>query len=105
MTFEYIRTSQVSAGDIVQLGDGLWEILDDPVRGDGTLGKPTGAFFAAGRRFSTREWCPEKNVQQVTIRTDMAPLRISRDEFEDLTVCYGYAMNFNADGEGGESDG
>ena len=32
--------------------------------------------------------------------TDMAPLRVSRDEFEDLSVCYGYAMNFNAAGEG-----
>lgn len=100
MTFEYIRPSQVSAGDIVQLGDGLWEILDDPVRGGGTLGKPAGAFFASGRRFSTGAWGQEKNVQRVTIRTDMAPLRISRDEFEDLSVCYGYAMNFNAAGEG-----
>lgn len=100
MTFEYIRPSEVSAGDIVQLGDGLWEILDDPGRGDGTLGKPAGALFAAGRRFSTGAWGPEKNVQRVAIRTDMAPLRVSRDEFEDLSVCYGYAMNFNAAGEG-----
>nr|DAV81477.1 MAG TPA: hypothetical protein [Caudoviricetes sp.] len=100
MTFEYIRPSQVSAGDIVQLGDGLWEILDEPVRGDGTLGKPAGAFFAAGRRFSAGAWGPERNTKTVTIRTDMAPLRISRDEFKDLSVCYGYAMNFNAAGEG-----
>lgn len=72
MAFEYIRPSEVRAGDVVQLGDGLWEILDDPVRGDGTLGKPAGAFFAAGRRFSTGAWGPEKNVQRVMIRTDMA---------------------------------
>lgn len=100
MTFEYIRPSQVSAGDIVQLGDGLWEILDEPTLGTGVNGHPAGAFFAEGRRFSTGAWGPEKNVQRVTIRTDMAPLRISRDEFEDLSVCYGYAMNFNAAGEG-----
>lgn len=100
MTFEYIRPSQVSAGDIVQLGDGLWEILDEPTFGTGVNGHPAGTFFAEGRRFSTGAWGPEKNVQRVMIRTDMAPLRVSRDEFEDLSVCYGYAMNFNAAGEG-----
>lgn len=99
MTFEYIRPSQVSAGDIVQLGEGLWEILDDPTRGNGER-LPAGAFYAQARRFSNGAWGPERAIQTVVIRTDHAPLRISRDEFEDLSVCYGYAMNFNAAGEG-----
>lgn len=100
MTFEYIRPSQVSAGDIVQLGDGLWEILDEPTLGTESSGAPGGAFFAEARRFSTGAWGPTRSTSKVTIRTDMSPLRISRDEFEDLSVCYGYAMNFNAAGEG-----
>lgn len=100
MTFEYIRPSEVRAGDVVQLGDGLWEILDQPTLGTGTDGHPAGAFFAEARRFSCGAWGPTRGVEKVTIRTDMAPLRISRDEFEDLSVCYGYAMNFNAAGEG-----
>jgi len=99
MTFEYIRPSQVSAGDIVQLGDGLWEILDEPTRG-GCGYLPEEVFCARARRFSNGAWGPERNTKTVTIRTDRAPLRISRDEFEDLSVCYGYAMNFNAAGEG-----
>lgn len=99
MTFEYIRPSQVSAGDIVQLGDGLWEILDEPTRGGGRY-FPEEVFCATARRFSNGAWGPERNTKTVTIRTDRAPLRISRDEFEDLSVCYGYAMNFNAAGEG-----
>lgn len=99
MTFEYIRPSQVSAGDIVQLGDGLWEILDEPTRG-GCGYFPEEVFCATARRFSNGSWGPERNTKIVTIRTDRAPLRISRDEFEDLSVCYGYAMNFNAAGEG-----
>lgn len=99
MTFEYIRPSQVSAGDIVQLGDGLWEILDEPTRGGGGY-LPEEVFCATARRFSNGAWGPERNTKTVTIRTDRAPLRISRDEFEDLSVCYGYAMNFNAAGEG-----
>lgn len=99
MTFEYIRPSQVSAGDIVQLGDGLWEILDEPTRG-GCWYLPEEVFCATARRFSNGAWGPERNTNTVTIRTDRAPLRISRDEFEDLSVCYGYAMNFNAAGEG-----
>ena len=57
-------------------------------------------FCATARRFSNGAWGPERNTKTVTIRTDRAPLRISRDEFEDLSVCYGYAMNFNAAGEG-----
>ena len=99
MTFEYIRPSQVSAGDIVQLGDGLWEILDEPTSG-GRGYLPEEVFCATARRFSNGAWGPERNTKTVTIRTDRAPLRISRDEFEDLSVCYGYAMNFNAAGEG-----
>ena len=99
MTFEYIRPSQVSAGDIVQLGDGLWEILDEPTLGGGGY-FPEEVFCATARRFSNGAWGPERNTKTVTIRTDRAPLRISRDEFEDLSVCYGYAMNFNAAGEG-----
>lgn len=99
MTFEYIRPSQVSAGDIVQLGDGLWEILDEPTQG-GCGYLPEEVFCATARRFSNGAWGPERNTKTVTIRTDRAPLRISRDEFEDLSVCYGYAMNFNAAGEG-----
>lgn len=99
MTFEYIRPSQVSAGDIVQLGDWLWEILDEPTRG-GCGYLPEEVFCATARRFSNGAWGPERNTKTVTIRTDRAPLRISRDEFEDLSVCYGYAMNFNAAGEG-----
>ena len=100
MTFEYIRPSEVRAGDVVQLGDGLWEILDQPTLGTETDSHPAGAFVAEARRFSNGAWGPSRGVEQVTIRTDRAPLRISRDEFEDLSVCYGYAMNFNAAGEG-----
>lgn len=99
MTFEYIRPSGVRAGDIIQLGDGLWEILDDPTAGNGEH-RPAGAFYAQARRFSSGAWSPERKTETITILTDHAPLRISRDEFEDLSVCYGYAMNFNAAGEG-----
>lgn len=99
MTFEYIRPSEIRAGDIVQLGDGLWEVLDDPTRVNGE-NSPAGAFYAQARRFSNGAWGPERGVETITIRTDHAPLRISRDEFDDLSVCYGYAMNFNAAGEG-----